>query len=130
MNGQAEKKPKAPSSGGHREGAARFSRAVGQREERLLRSRRKKPGSVWSGFGFFGLVGWAIVVPTLIGAAIGRWLDRTYPGERSWTLALLLAGLVLGCLNAWRWIAGEHREIENEGRNGRDKGKDSSDSHE
>ena len=95
------------------ESASRFSREVGLREERKLKARREPMHSVWTGFGFFGLVGWSIVVPTLIGTAIGRWLDRTYPGERSWTLVLLVAGLTLGCLNAWRWISREHREIEN-----------------
>lgn len=99
-----------PSQGG--QSPSRFSREVGIREERKLKSRRRQMRSVWTGFGFFGLIGWSIVVPTLIGTAIGRWLDHTYPGDRSWTLALLVAGLSLGCLNAWRWISRELREIE------------------
>jgi ATP synthase protein I len=100
------------------ESPSRFSREVGIREERKLKARRREIRSVWTGFGFFGLIGWSIVVPTLIGAAIGRWLDRAYPGERSWTLAFLVAGLALGCFNAWRWIAKELREIENEEKEG------------
>ena len=39
------------------------------------------------------------------------WLDSRYPGARSWTLALLVAGLALGFLNAWHWVAREGREI-------------------
>jgi ATP synthase protein I len=71
--------------------------------------------SVWEGFGFFGLIGWSIVAPTLLGAALGNWLDRSNPGsDRNWTLALLLAGLMLGCLNAWRWVAKEQAAIRNE----------------
>ena len=54
-----------------------------------------------------GLIGWSVAVPTLVGAAIGMWLDQHYPGQHAWTLALLVAGLVLGCFNAWRWIAKE-----------------------
>lgn len=51
-----------------------------------------------------GLIGWSVAVPTLAGAMLGLWLDHRHPGGRSWTLALLFAGLVVGCLNAWHWI--------------------------
>ena len=40
-----------------------------------------------------GLIGWSVVVPTLLGAALGIWLDERHPGAHSWTLALLVAGL-------------------------------------
>jgi ATP synthase protein I len=51
------------------------------------------------------LTGADIAVPTLAGVLIGAWLDRRWPGGHSWTLALLVAGLVIGCANAWRWLA-------------------------
>ncbi len=57
----------------------------------------------------FGLVGWSVAVPTLIGIALGTWIDRTWPGEVSWTLTLLFVGVVIGCANAWRWIQRESR---------------------
>jgi ATP synthase protein I len=91
-----------------------FAEQVGLKATRRLRAQRQKPRSVWSGFAFFGLIGWSVVVPTLLGAALGMWLDRHHPGGRSWTLALLVAGLVLGCINAWRWVEKEHREIRRE----------------
>lgn len=97
-----------------------FSEQVGVKAARRLRAQRGKRRSVWSGFAFFGLVGWSVVVPTLIGAAAGLWLDRHHPGERSWTLVLLVAGLVLGCINAWRWIENEQREIRREHEDDRD----------
>jgi ATP synthase protein I len=98
-----------------------FSEQVGAKATRRLRAKLQKPRSIWTGFAFFGLVGWSIVVPTLIGAAVGLWLDRHYTGERSWTLILLVAGLVLGCINAWRWIEKEHREIRREHENDHDR---------
>ncbi|MHA3771455.1 AtpZ/AtpI family protein [Verrucomicrobiota bacterium sgz303538] len=97
-----------------------FTAQVGTKASRRLKARRHKPRSVWTGFAFFGLVGWSVVAPTLIGAAIGLWLDRHHPGERSWTLVLMVAGLVLGCINAWRWIEKEHREIKREHENDND----------
>jgi ATP synthase protein I len=88
---------------------------IGVREARKLKARRTPMRSVWAGFGFFGLIGWSVVVPTLGGAALGGWLDRSFENsDRSWTLTLLLAGLVLGCLNAWRWVAKEHLAIREE----------------
>ena len=58
-----------------------------------------------------GLIGWSVVVPTLLGAALGIWLDNRHPGKHSWTLALLVAGLVVGCLNAWHWVDKEDKEM-------------------
>ena len=58
-----------------------------------------------------GLVGWSVVVPTLLGAALGIWLDNHHPGKHPCTLALLVVGLAVGCLNAWHWVAKEDRAM-------------------
>ena len=80
---------------------------VGASEERRLKARREGDKSVWFGLGMMGLVGWSVAVPTLIGVAVGLWLDTFLETERSWTLTLLLAGVALGCLNAWFWVKRE-----------------------
>ena len=69
-----------------------FSREVGAQAGRKLKAKRN-PTGVWFGLGMMGLIGWSVVVPTLLGAVLGIWLDRRYPGTHSWTLALLVAGL-------------------------------------
>lgn len=84
---------------------------VGAKATRKLKARRHSISPVWFGLGMMGLVGWSVVVPTLLGAALGRWLDKYYPGPHSWTLALLVAGLVLGCVNAWHWIDKEDKAM-------------------
>jgi ATP synthase protein I len=89
-----------------------FSRRIKAGAGRKLRARQTRDQeieTVWSGLGMIGLVGWGISIPILLGAALGVWLDRRFPGEHSWTLMLLFAGLLVGCLNAWRWIAREER---------------------
>src|SRR5271165_6726748 len=88
-----------------------FSREVGAKAARKLKARRKSTQGVWLGLGMMGLIGWSVVVPTLLGAALGIWLDNRHPGKHSWTLALLVAGLVIGCLNAWRWVSKEDEEM-------------------
>lgn len=88
---------------------------VGARAARKLRARRSGTPGVWFGLGMMGLIGWSVVVPTLLGAALGLWLDQRYPGGRTWTLALLMAGLTLGCLNAWHWVSKEDQAMRDEG---------------
>ena len=88
-----------------------FAGIIGTKAARKLQARRRSGQGAWFGFRMFGLIGWSVAVPTLIGAALGRWLDRHHPGHHSWTLALLVAGLCLGCWNAWHWVAVEDRAM-------------------
>jgi ATP synthase protein I len=80
---------------------------IGDEADRKLKRRNEPRRSVWFGLGMFGLVGWAIALPTLIGIGLGLWIDDHVTDGRSWTVALLLAGLTLGCLNAWYWVKKE-----------------------
>ena len=91
-----------------------FAAAVSAQAVRRARARRHGGSGLWFGLGMTGLIGWSIVVPTLLGAALGGWIDQNHPGSRSWTLALLVAGLALGCLNAWRWVAAEQTTLEDD----------------
>ena len=91
-----------------------FSRQVSAQAARKLKAQRGGTRGVWFGLGMSGLIGWSVTVPTLMGAALGLWVDRHYPSRFSWTLMLLLIGLIMGCLNAWHWVASEyHRMQEN-----------------
>ena len=80
---------------------------------RKLRARRGRQG-VWFGRGMMGLIGWSVVVPTLLGTGLGVWLDSRHPARHPWTPALLVAGLVIGCLNAWHWVAQQDRAMHDE----------------
>jgi alternate F1F0 ATPase F1 subunit epsilon/predicted F0F1-ATPase subunit len=64
-----------------------FAAQVGAKGARKLKARRNGHPGVWFGLGMMGLIGWSVAVPTLLGAALGIWLDKHYPGGRSWTLA-------------------------------------------
>ena len=91
-----------------------FAEQIGLKASRKLKARRNPSPGVWFGLGMMGLIGWSVVVPTLLGAALGIWLDKHHPGNHPWTLALLVAGLTLGCLNAWRWVANEEKAMRDE----------------
>ena len=86
---------------------------IGTKAARKLKARKSTQG-VWFGLGMMGLIGWSVVVPTLLGAACGIWLDNRHPGSHSWTLMLLVIGLVIGCVNAWHWVAKEDKEMREE----------------
>jgi ATP synthase protein I len=91
--------------------AAELAAKIAAKARRKQFAQQSHMPSPWSGLGLMGLVGWSIVVPTLLGTALGLWLDRHYPAQHSWALALLMAGLTLGCFNAWHWIANEDRAM-------------------
>src|ERR1700690_2207072 len=74
----------------------RFSRQVSAQAARKLKAQRGSTKSIWFGLGMSGLIGWSVTVPELIGAALTDWVDKHYPSKFSWSLMLLLIGLVIG----------------------------------
>jgi ATP synthase protein I len=91
-----------------------FAQQVAAKAARKLNAQRAGTKTIWFGLGMTGLIGWSVAVPTLAGALLGMWWDRRHPGPHSWTLALLVAGLSLGCANAWHWVSRQDRAM-NEG---------------
>lgn len=81
-----------------------LSRKIDKKESRKIRAREEKDKDVWFGLGMFGLVGWSVAVPTLVFLAAGVWIDRQWPSRYSWTLMLLVTGVIVGCWNAWYWV--------------------------
>ena len=90
-----------------RERAGQFSDTVGHKAERKIRARSGANESIWNWLGMMGLVGWSVALPCVAGIAIGRWIDRRWPSGVSWTLTLLVLGVVVGCYTAWHWIRRE-----------------------
>jgi ATP synthase protein I len=86
----------------------RMIREVSEKQSRMLRARAGDKG-FWSSIQVLGVVGWSVTVPTLLGVALGVFIDRRWPGRFSWTLMLLFAGLTLGCANAWLHLRGNHK---------------------
>ena len=108
MSDDPEMKPAA--------GATEFA-SRSARRRRASSRRRRVTQTVWFGLGMMGLIGWSVAVPTLLGAALGLWLDEHYPGGHSWTLVWLAIGLGLGCFNAWHWVAKEDRAMHEQDKN-------------
>jgi ATP synthase protein I len=95
----------------HRPPEQRFRDSVGRKAARKQRAREDEDRSIFFWLGMFGMVGWAVAIPTLAGVALGLWLDSAWPAaEASWTLTFLLLGVALGVLNAWYWVKRESGE--------------------
>jgi ATP synthase protein I len=73
----------------------------------MIRGREKTYVGLWRAVAMVGLIGWTVVIPMLIGIAAGAWIDRNWPSRYSWTLMLLVGGLIAGCVNAWTRIREE-----------------------
>jgi len=82
----------------------KFATEVERKGALKIRGRDEQDQTVWFGLGMFGVIGWSVAIPTLIGVAIGLWIDQTWPTQFSWTLMLLIGGVMIGCLNAWYWV--------------------------
>ncbi len=85
-------------------------REVGLRQARILRGRKEGAPNFWRAVAMVGAIGWAVALPTLIGVGIGTWIDHRWHSRYSWTLILLLAGLVMGCVDAWIRISREQEK--------------------
>jgi ATP synthase protein I len=84
-----------------------FVREIRRQAER---ARVRQRLTFWQGLSLTGSVGWMVVIPTLIGAFLGRWIDARAGRGIFWTVSFLFAGLAIGCLGAWRHMGQEiHR---------------------
>jgi len=85
-----------------------------QEKSRRRRRARREQGNIWFGLGTFGMVGWSVAIPAVLGVLLGAWLDANVPMGFSWRLTLLVGGVIIGCLNAWYWISKEQQNVERE----------------
>lgn len=81
--------------------------AVRRRRDRHRFGQREGEPSVAGYLAQIGVLGWMIVLPTLAGMFLGRWIDHRFGTGIFWTAPLLLVGLGVGSWGAWRWM---HRQ--------------------
>jgi ATP synthase protein I len=75
--------------------------------ERAERGREIPEPSLGARLGQIGVLGWTIIVPTLLFLFLGRWLDRSYGTGIFFSAPLLMVGAAIGLWSAWRWM---HRQ--------------------
>jgi len=88
----------------------RLADAAREAARRAAHARKVPEPSLGSRLGQIGILGWAIVLPTLLGLAAGRWLDRIFDTGVFFSAPLLMVGAALGFWSAWKWMHREHEE--------------------
>ena len=54
---------------------------------------------------YLGSLGLMLVLPIVVGAYLGRWLDDNLAGYSvSWTTSLIIVGVFIGGINVWLMI--------------------------
>ncbi len=88
---------------------------VDRKYRKRQQAQQDKQRPIFFGLGLFGVIGWTVAVPAVLGVFIGRWLDSKQFGRESvsWTVTCFLIGLCLGIVTAWRWMKKEGEKREN-----------------
>lgn len=82
-------------------GQKNMHRAVQLREQRRKQASER---SIWQNLSMIGALGWLIVVPTLLGVLLGRWLDEAFATGILFSAALIFLGVAMGSYLAWQRI--------------------------
>jgi ATP synthase protein I len=91
-----------PPSDGRPDARRSLERDVGR-----LERREPSAESFWRSLSVLGTVGWSIVLPAIAGVWLGHRLDLKLDTGVRFTLMLLVAGVMLGSVVAWR-VVREH----------------------
>ena len=85
----------------------RLADAARRAAEREAEGRADPEPSLGARLGQIGVLGWTIIVPTLLFLFLGRWLDRIFGTGIFFSAPLLMIGAAIGFWSAWRWM---HRQ--------------------
>lgn len=76
--------------------------AIARQRARREQWKREGERSLARNLAMVGTLGWLVVIPTLIGTFVGRWLDRMTGMGVTFTSALMCLGLIAGSYLAWQ----------------------------
>lgn len=79
-------------------------RSAVRRDSARMARRETGHRSFWRSLRILGMVGWPIALGSVGGALGGAWLDSRFASGVRFTLMLMTAGLLVGCLAAWKSV--------------------------
>jgi ATP synthase protein I len=75
-----------------------------QQAARMKKAERERP-TVLAQTVYVGTLGLLIVLPIVVGAYVGHWLDAQLEGySTSWTVSLIIVGVFIGAVNAYLFV--------------------------
>ena len=84
----------------HEELKQRISRQV----DRMRKADKDRP-TLLAQTAYLGTLGLLLVIPVILGAYLGRWLDGFVEGySMRWTLSLIIVGVAVGAVNVYLFI--------------------------
>ena len=82
----------------------KLAEAARRAAERAREGEDNPEPSLGARLGQIGILGWTIIVPTLIGVVAGRWLDHAFGTGIFFSAPLIMVGAALGFWSAWKWM--------------------------
>jgi len=77
---------------------------VSKQVDRMQQADKDRP-TLLAQTAYLGMLGLLLVVPVIVGAYLGRWLDGLVEGySMRWTLSLIIVGVLVGAFNVYRFI--------------------------
>jgi len=81
-----------------------LKRVVAKQVQRMKRAEQDRPTMLAQSI-YLGTLGLLFVVPVVLGAYAGRWLDGLYEGYSiRWTLSLIILGVLIGAVSAYQFV--------------------------
>ncbi|MBN3848820.1 AtpZ/AtpI family protein [Paraburkholderia sp. Ac-20342] len=105
--GNATGKPADSSGSSADPSGERVARAARQAMLREHEAHDEPEPSLGARLGQIGILGWTIVVPTLLSLLLGHWLDRYFSTGVFFSAPLVMIGAGIGWWFAWKWM---HRQ--------------------
>ncbi|RQW79664.1 MAG: AtpZ/AtpI family protein [Methylococcus sp.] len=82
----------------------KLRQSVERQAQRMEQAERER-GTLMSQTIFLGMLALLLVVPLILGAYLGNWIDSQGTGYSvRWTVSLILLGLAVGIFNVYRFL--------------------------
>ncbi len=82
----------------------KLKRRVEEQARRIKQAERERP-SLLAQTIYLGTLALLFVLPVILGAYLGNWLDNQLPGYSfRWSISLIVLGVALGSLNVYLFI--------------------------
>lgn len=78
-----------------------------ERQARRMRQAEQDRPTLLAQTAYIGTLGLLFVLPVVLGAYLGDWLDGLLPGYSvTWTVSLVLLGVIVGAVNVYLFVWG------------------------
>ena len=77
---------------------------ISRQGDRMQKAHKDRP-TLLAQTAYLGTLGLLLVIPVIVGAYLGRWLDGFVEGySMRWTLSLIVVGVAVGAVNVYLFI--------------------------